>query len=134
MCGRETQLLNVPDDTCRDLLFGTEAEDGEDDQGGQNRREEVDARHSEGVAVAVVVLGIVRGVSNDRAKAKAQRKEDLGGRLPPHLHVSPDFQLQFRTETRLNISFSALVFAIIANIVCTYLRVEHVGDSIHGAL
>lgn len=93
-------MLNVLDDTFRDLLFGAEAEDGEDDQGGQHRREEVDTRHGEGVAVAVVVLGIVRGVSNDRAKAKAQREEDLGGRLPPRLHVGPQFRLRIRRETR----------------------------------
>lgn len=68
---RNTQLLNVPDDTFRDLLFGTEAEDGKDNQGGQHRCEEVDTRHSKGVTMAVVVLGIVRRVRNDRAKAKA---------------------------------------------------------------
>lgn len=84
--------------------------------------------------MAVVVLGIVRGVSNDRAKAKAQCKEDLSGRLPPHLHVGPDFQLQFRRETRLNILFHQFSLCINANIVCTYFGVEHVGDSIHGAL
>lgn len=84
--------------------------------------------------MAVVVLGIVRGVSNDRAKAKAQRKEDLRRRLPPHLHVGPDFQLKFRKETRLNIQFHPFSLHVTPNIMRTYFGVEHVGDSLQGSV
>jgi len=48
--------------------------------------------------VAVVALGVVGGVGDDRAEAQAQREEHLRGRLPPHLHVAPDLQLGERGQ------------------------------------
>lgn len=72
---------------------GTEAQHCEDHQRGQNRGEEVDSRDEEPIKVAVVVAWVVTRVGDDGAKAQAQRKEHLGGRLTPDLHISPDGQL-----------------------------------------
>lgn len=83
--------LNIPDYTLHDLLFSTETEHSKDHQSRQHRREEVNEGDGESVAVAVVVPGVVGGVGDNGAEAEAQRKEDLRGRLPPHLHICPDF-------------------------------------------
>ena len=47
--------------------------------------------------MAVVVPGIIGGVGDNGPEAETQGKENLCGRLPPHLHVTPNLQLK-RTE------------------------------------
>lgn len=82
-----------------DLLFGAEAEHSEHHQSGEHRCEEVDDGDCEGITVAVVVLRVVGGVSNNGPKAEAQSKEDLCRSLPPHLDVCPNFQLEREEES-----------------------------------
>lgn len=93
-------LSAVPHNALGGDLIGTETEHGEHHQRGQHRREEVDEGHGVGIAVAVVALGIVGGVRDDGTEAQAQSEEDLRGRLPPHLHVSPDLQLCAPIQTK----------------------------------
>lgn len=60
----------IPDYTFWDLLFCTEAEHSKHHKSGQHRREEVYRRDSEGITVAVVVLGIVGGVGDNGPETK----------------------------------------------------------------
>lgn len=82
--------LNIPLYAVHRLVFGTEAEHSEHHHGGQNRREEVNNGDSVGIAVAVVVLGVVGGVRDDGPEAEAQGKEHLRGCPSPNLHICPD--------------------------------------------
>ena len=85
---------DIPDHTFHGLVFGAEAEHSEHHQSGQHRGEEVNRGDSEGITMAVVVLGIIGGVGDDRPEAETQSKEHLSGCLSPHLHVGPDLQLE----------------------------------------
>lgn len=89
---------HVPDHACHDFFFCTESKHCKHHQSGQHRGEEVYEGDSEGIAVTVVVLGIVGGVGNDGSKAEAQSEENLRGRLPPHLNVCPDVKLWKKTS------------------------------------
>lgn len=73
---------------------GAEAQHGEHHQRGEDRGEKVDGGDSEGVAVAVVATWVVGGIGDDRAKAQAQGEENLRCCLAPHLHLTPDLQLE----------------------------------------
>ena len=54
-----------------------EAHDGEDDDAGEHGRAAVGEGDDEGVASAVVVHGVVRGVSDQAAERQAKGEEDL---------------------------------------------------------
>lgn len=87
--------------------------------------------------MAVVILGIIGGVGDDGAEAKTQGKENLRGCLPPHLHVSPDFQLEMYSEQQgrqgsMRICLTSLHST--RHFICGYLGVEHVGDSLQGPI
>lgn len=75
-------------------VLGTKTQHDKNHQRGQHRRHEVYARDHEGISVAVVVIGVVGGVGNNRAIAKAQGKKDLCGSLSPHLHITPNLKLK----------------------------------------
>ena len=89
--GRSRRRL--PGNTGHDGVLGAEAEHGEDHQRGEERGQEVDEGHGEGVTVAVVAPRVVGGVGDDRAEAQAQGEEHLRGRLSPDLGLQHLLQL-----------------------------------------
>lgn len=68
---------------------GAGTQNGEDNEGGQEGGEGIEASHQHGVAVAVAAARAVAGVSDDAAEAQSQREEDLRGCLPPGLACPP---------------------------------------------
>lgn len=85
--------MNLLYDTLFIQDIGLEAQHGEHDQRGQNRREKVDDGDEHGVKVTVVVNLIVTGEGYDSSEAQAQGEEGLGGCLPPHLGLQHLLQL-----------------------------------------
>merc|ERR1719376_247618 len=63
------------------------SQDGEDDGGGEEGGEGVDAADGDGVAVAVVVELVVGSEGEESADANAVREEDLGASVDPALAV-----------------------------------------------
>lgn len=77
-------------------VFCTEAQHNENHKRRQHGRHEVDPGHHQRIPVAVIVDWIVGGICNNRAIAQSEGKKHLCGSLPPHLHITPDFQLKIQ--------------------------------------
>ena len=90
--------------------MGGEADDGEDDETGEDAGEAVEDADEDCVSETVVAELVVGGEGDEAAPADAERKEDLRGGCLPHcrvqqllevwLHVEPDsFQTACKHKT-----------------------------------
>ena len=61
--------------------MGFEAQNGKDDDAGEDGSGAIGDGNDDGVSIAIVPHRHVRGVGDDAPKRQAQRKEYLGGRL-----------------------------------------------------